>query len=283
MSFKNKGWSFLVSKTPKSIRKFIKSFVGKFLYVRFYGPRVHVCTNLYANRLLRQAKEDFNEFTRMYGKRRCFVIGNGPSLNKLDLTRLKDEVTIGSNGIYKNHNNMRFYPTFYTVTNYLIAEQMGPEISKIRESKKIFPIFINHYFKETQSKITYLDAVSAMACSTDVTKWISWASTVTFFNIQIAASLGCPQIYLIGVDNEYAHRPIDKGGDIIKQKGSDMNHFSADYFSEGFKWQAADTNMMAAVYELAEATFNKDSPRIMNATLGGKLEVFPRVDYKDLF
>ena len=31
---------------------------------------------------------------------RIFIIGNGPSLNKMDLRLLKDEVTIASNGLY---------------------------------------------------------------------------------------------------------------------------------------------------------------------------------------
>ena len=34
---------------------------------------------------------------------RCFIIGNGPSLNKLDLSKIKDEYTFGVNAIYLNH------------------------------------------------------------------------------------------------------------------------------------------------------------------------------------
>ena len=32
---------------------------------------------------------------------RCFILATGPSLNKLDLSKIKDEYTIGVNGIYK--------------------------------------------------------------------------------------------------------------------------------------------------------------------------------------
>jgi hypothetical protein len=32
--------------------------------------------------------------------KRCFIIGNGPSLNQLDLTLLKNEYTFGMNRIY---------------------------------------------------------------------------------------------------------------------------------------------------------------------------------------
>ncbi len=31
---------------------------------------------------------------------RCFIIGNGPSLQRTDLTKLKDEFTFGMNRIY---------------------------------------------------------------------------------------------------------------------------------------------------------------------------------------
>ena len=46
---------------------------------------------------------------------RCFIIGNGPSLNKLDLTLLRSERTFGVNAIYTNYQRMGFYHTYYVV------------------------------------------------------------------------------------------------------------------------------------------------------------------------
>ena len=67
-----------------------------------------ICQNkkaLYKDRL-KDLREKYN------GSDRCFVIGNGPSLNKLDMGLLADEVTFGVNGIFLKDG---FKPTFYVV------------------------------------------------------------------------------------------------------------------------------------------------------------------------
>jgi hypothetical protein len=50
--------------------------------------------------------------------KRCFIIGNGPSLKNMDISKLKNEITIGSNGIYKNFEKWGFH------TNYLLFEDI---------------------------------------------------------------------------------------------------------------------------------------------------------------
>jgi hypothetical protein len=179
---------------------------------------------------------------------------------------------------------MGFYPTFYTVTNYLIAEQMGHNIAALSECIRIFPIFLTQYFQRAKGETIYLNAIVGYKFSSDVTRWVSWQSTVTFFNLQIAFSLGCPEVYLIGVDNEYTQPDQGEEGDIIRQvNGTDPNHFDPGYFGKGFVWQRADTANMARCYALALDAFKKSGRIIKNATAGGKLEVFPRIDYPALF
>ena len=48
-----------------------------------------------------------------YAGRRAFIIGNGPSLRCLDLSRLAGEVTFGVNGIFYLFDELGFKPTFY--------------------------------------------------------------------------------------------------------------------------------------------------------------------------
>jgi hypothetical protein len=47
-----------------------------------------------------------------YRGQRCFVIGNGPSLRKTDLAKLKQEVTFGLNRIYLLFPELGFHTTF---------------------------------------------------------------------------------------------------------------------------------------------------------------------------
>lgn len=262
----------------------LMQYAQRFFYIRFYGGHLYI-RPLYLERKLHLHAANHIKFLKeKYGDRRCFVIGNGPSLNQIDMTKLKSEITIGSNGIYMNYSKMGFYPTFMTVVNYLIAEQMGEEIASISDSIFIFPSFLRPYFKDCKGQTLYLNADSGFKASDDVTRWISWQSTVTFFNLQIAFSLGFPDVYLIGVDNSYQTPAGGHDGKVIVQKDSrDANHFTANYFKEGFLWQQADTQNMEKCYKIIDKLYEDSKKRIYNATAGGNLEIFQRIDYDSLF
>ncbi|GEM_PF-545250 len=216
-----------------------------------------------------------------YKGQRCFIIGNGPSLNEQNLTLLKDEFTIGSNYIYMNYEKMGFYPTIFTITNYLVAEQRIDEINALPESIKIFPYFLNYIINEDE-RTFFLNSAALKEFSTDLTQNISWQSTVTFFNMQLAYYLGFDEVYLIGVDNSYVQPEGGKEGAMIEQKEDDPNHFCGSYF-KGLTWQKADTDAMEYVYYLTKEVFDNASQKIFNATHGGRLEVFPRVAFESLF
>ena len=54
-------------------------------------------------------------YRNRYAGKRAFILGNGPSLNMLDLSKLAGEVTFGTNGIFYLFDRMGFKPTFYVV------------------------------------------------------------------------------------------------------------------------------------------------------------------------
>ena len=65
------------------------------------------------------------------------------------------------------------------------------------------------------------------------------------------------------------------------------NHFSSDYFSDEekaiYEGVAADFDSMNLAYQKAETYSRKHGFRIYNATRGGRLEAFERVDFDGLF
>ncbi|MHC4307673.1 MAG: hypothetical protein ACYSR7_03510 [Planctomycetota bacterium] len=65
-------------------------------------------------------------------------------------------------------------------------------------------------------------------------------------------------------------------------QGEDPNHFDPNYFGKGFKWQLPDLKMAEQAYELARRAFEDDGRRIVDAAVGGKLQIFPKVEYKKI-
>ncbi len=102
----------------------------------------------------------------------------------------------------------------------------------------------------------------------------STQSTVTYFLLQIAFWVGYKRVTLIGVDNTYNQPPVAEGV-VITQVAADVNHFSADYF-RGRRWEAADTQRMAAVISLAASAYLSHGRALTNSTVGGALDVLPR-------
>jgi len=63
----------------------------------------------------------------------------------------------------------------------------------------------------------------------------------------------------------------------------DNNHFSTDYFPKGVRWQLPDLENSEISYRIAKVMFETSGRRILDATLDGNLDVFPKVDYREYF
>ena len=86
---------------------------------------------------------------------------------------------------------------------------------------------------------------------------------------------------LIGVDHSFATKGAPNT--TVQSEGDYPNHFSASYFGKGFRWQLPDLETSELGYRLARKAFEEDGRKILDATVGGKLEIFEKVDYQSLF
>jgi len=222
---------------------------------------------------------------------RCFIIGGGPSLNKMDLTLLRNEVTFGVNGIFLIFGKMGFKPTYYVVVDNLVCEDRASIINGLNGMTKLFPLERSNAIKRDPNTIFMLQekAKHYPGFSTDISKCIYGGSTVTYTNMQIAYYMGFKNVYLIGMDHNYV-LPSQYEMDRVKNLPSeitnledDHNHFHPDYFGHGFRWHDPDLDKMEAAYKKAKDIFEASGRKIYNATVGGKLEIFQRTDYTTLF
>jgi hypothetical protein len=241
---------------------------------------------------LKATRNRFDALRRMIrerGTRRVFVIGNGPSLKKTDLALLANEVTIGFNGIFLHES---FTPTIYIVEDHLVAEDRAKEIHAYRCPVKLFPSYLA-YCIEPQENTIFLNHRPRISYpvdtdfSADAGRISYTGGTVTYTGLQVAASLGVEEIVLIGVDASYKVHNVERsdsyGTGVLTSKEADSNHFDPRYFGKGFRWHDPNVHTMLQAYRKAREHARDRGIRIVNATIGGQLEVFPRVDYHQLF
>ncbi len=209
---------------------------------------------------------------------RCFVIGNGPSLTAVDLDKLKSEICFGTNRIYHIFDQTQWRPDYYCAQDYNILIQDGKNISRYKYRKKFIPIIKGLCYKKIK-KAVWVNLISKdfypdlPEFSKDISVSLTDGYTVTYSCIQIAAYMGFKEIYLLGVDHNYSVEKAPDGR--IISHGAKKDHFSDDdkvaNIPEVFK--------SALSYEAAEKYAKTHGIKIYNATRGGKLETFERVDF----
>lgn len=219
-----------------------------------------------------------------YAGKRCFVIGNGPSLKDTDLSLLKNEYTFGMNRVYLAFEEWGFQTSFLVSVNDLVIEQCWDDFQNLslpkffswRSRKLLYPD--GQPDKETH----FLDTTYTGQKFTEQLISRFWeGGTVTYICLQLAFCMGFQEVYLIGVDHSFETK--GKANETVISTGEDLNHFNPDYFGKGFRWQLPDLETSEIAYRIAESVYRKSGRRIIDATVGGKLTVFPKVDYSGIF
>jgi hypothetical protein len=219
-----------------------------------------------------------------YKGERCFILGNGPSLSRMDLSPLAGEFTFGLNRIYLLFPELGFTPSFYVAVNKLVIEQCAAEILAQVPGPKFISYDARRWIEPSgpaAPDILYLLSREGPRFFSDPARGVWQGGTVTYVAMQIAYFLGFRQVILLGVDHAF-----ETGGaphTTVVSQGSDPDHFDPGYFGPGFRWQLPDLALSEQAYHLAKAAFERDGRQILDATLDGKLQVFRKVEYAGLF
>ncbi|MBR1403257.1 MAG: DUF115 domain-containing protein [Treponema sp.] len=247
------------------------------LYYRFYlAPfsYLRVCLNGKQRESLRTLRE----LKDKYKGKRCFVLGNGPSLSKEDVEKLRNEVTFASNRIYKMFAVTDWRPTYFGMSDEGVAKPEDcVELSKLDCAVKFYLSEGYWAFKKIAGNSCYIHSwwqrkyLKKPGFSLDLCKGIYSIATVTYVLIQIAVWMGFTEIYLLGCDNSYR---VERNKD-----GSIVTHNDRkSYFGNQGKLEANVGSSWECniAYEYAEKFSREHDFRIYNATRGGMLEAFER-------
>lgn len=214
------------------------------------------------------------EFENKHLGEDCFIICNGPSLNKTDLTLLKNHYTIGLNKIYLIFEKYKLDLDYLVAVNTLVIEQSIDYFKKMG-----CPVFLsNHLNLELKTNnIHILKTNGNFNFTTKLENEISEGYTVTYVALQLAYIMGFKNIFLIGADHYFKQEGNPNSEQLLN--GDDLNHFHPDYF-KGQKWHLADIEGNEISYKIANKKYLENGRKIYNSTIGGHLEIFERIEFQ---
>lgn len=233
------------------------------------------------------------KYRNIYEGKRCFIIGNGPSLTIKDLETLRmfGEISIASNSIYNLFCDTDWRPTIYTVHDFQEIKKTREKISAVETKLKIIAMsaYGRIYDIDGAILLRLIEPLQeAIRFSDDISRCVYDGGTVTYVSIQCAVYMGFSEIILLGVDHSFAREQTKDGNITINSEIK--NHFQK-YQTDDF-WGNGQKDEEAVVFPLDFATeafiearryADEHGIRILNATRGGKLEVFERIDFDLLF
>lgn len=236
------------------------------------------------------ALEYFDSIKGTHAGRRGFVIGNGPSLHVNDLSRLKSssEICLASNKIYLAYPNTAWRPDYYAIADIIMWKKVRSELHHYASS-----VFLPDTFGAgpSQCRIYHWHCLGLAGdsgtsatpphFSGNIAAGIFDGCSVTYHLLQLAVHLGLNPIFLIGCDHYYSGESGTERDTPVPASG--QNHFISDYRTAGELVNPAPIDLMTRAYKHALMYAQQENTRIVNATRGGKLEVFPRQDFDSLW
>ena len=233
----------------------------------------------------------WKELKNKYKGERVFIVGAGPSINKTELHLLKNEYTICFNRINLLFERLNWRPEFFMVTDDLKIKEIHDEINK-----RILPVVKLAFFPDLHpSNVNFKKYIKShdnvLWLNTDKPEYsldlpnIGINKTVTNGALQIMAYLGFDEIYMIGVDMSFANRNVEKINkrDWVSKKDDDSNHFDPRYDGKGIKYRNPTLDDMLHYCDMGKEFFDKHGIKVFNATIGGNLNSYPRVNFESLF
>lgn len=233
-----------------------------------------------------KSDECMGRLANMHQGSRCFIVCNGPSLKAEDLTLLhaRGEITFACNKIDKIFPQTNWRPTYYAVLDETYQHSLLSTMNVVSANIKFFRKESYLTTRKVIGNKVFLNAIGGRELlknsrfSEDASRCIYTIATTTYSLIQLAVYMGMREIYIIGCDNSYGLEIMPDGTVVDTGRQS---YFEGSKESE--QKTAASPWEMNIAYEFARKYADAHNIKIYNATRGGYLEAFERVEFDTLF
>lgn len=224
----------------------------------------------------------------------CVIVGNGPSLNETDLDLVCSVPFFAVNSVFLLGDRLSRSPDYYVVEDTAVFKDNTDDIILFEAGLKLFPSIYRERYLKRAAELSVSHAIAFFRMnqgfygrstgalgyprfSYDPTQRLYCGQSVTMMNLQLAYWMGFKEVALVGMDFSYTvPDDADVSGNLIVSRSDDPNHFDSRYFGAGKTWKDPKLDRVLQNYALINSVFREDGRRIVNATSGGKLELFER-------
>lgn len=271
----------IVKYVPPALKenKIIRSLWLAFIYCINFGPR------MYLNYNYRRHSSKLKKFKGIHKGQRCFIIGTGPSLNQTNLSLIKDEIIFGVNTLYTGLDKFGITCDYYATGDLHVWRNHFKGILGVDATLFIGSFagreylsnlgFFRKFEKNKPNVVRQLgwiqDSNGIFCFSRDISKGHYEGSTVIIdMCLQLAYYMGFKEVYLLGCDSDFSG--------LHRFDGSMTDNLGGWGITGGIGgWE-----FVFDAYEMCKKVYEEDGREIINATVGGKLEVFKRKKLEEI-
>jgi hypothetical protein len=238
-----------------------------------------------------------NVFKDKYSGERCFILGNGSSLNEMNLSNLKNEYTFVVNCFFAHSQFEEINPSFFSSIepfsslnalpkdNYFHPSNYYFKMSECLKGKKVnlfFQIGAKEYIENNHlfldHEVNYLCSSKGILRSKrlngDITKPFSFMDGVIYSSIVLAAYMGFKEIFLVGCDFDH----ILTKSEVHFYKNKEMPKLA----SASNKELAFNLYTYLSKMEKVKNFLEGKGVKIYNAGIGGMTDTFKRIDFEKI-
>jgi len=216
---------------------------------------------------------------------RCFIFATGPSINKTNVDLLENEAVIGLNtsfNTFKDHNIKFKY--------YVVSDRPNAWMNCYKDILAVDTILfiggnageeylnnIDKYEKYVKSKAVLpvrLKRTVRHGWNPDLTRGApTCSSTVSAMALPIVYYLGFSEVYIIGLDCDFSKQ--HHFGGVVYKSAKNLKILKPERDPKHWKRDSKE-------FEIIYKKFKKDGRKVVNCTVGGRMEVFPRAKLEDI-
>lgn len=255
--------------------------------------------------LMRRIKENA-KYKDMHKGKRCFILGNGPSLKEQDLSCLKGEILFTVNQFFRMDGAKELKPSyhfwadpFFFNNNGCMTDDMLRAMECAAESAITFfestaYEYVTSHHMDKRIPCSFFKCGLALFDNSDISvdfsEWVSGAATVVQYAVEMAIYMGFSEIYLLGCDMtgilsviQSKEKKAVEGTYSYQIDEKERKRIDALSACVSMESQFVGWGNMFAGYRFLRQYCEERGILLANATKGGVLDNLPRVRLEELF